>query len=87
MINYSHCGEFQLPQREPVYYQPPQTMHIQFVFIQVFFILNILFAFPQSSVEDDIFGLDYDVNDNFSEIEDDIFGSDVEKCSTTEGYR
>ena len=57
-------------------------MHLGFVFIQLFLFSNSLFAFPQSSIEDDIFG-----SNPFSDLEDAIFAEDEQLCSTIEGYR
>ena len=69
---------------EPVYSQPSRTMHLEFVFIQLFLFSNFLFAFPQqSSIEDDIFGNDYP-DDYYSALDDAIF---AEQCSEKEGYR
>ena len=58
-------------------------MHLEFVFIQLFLSLNSLLAFPQSSLEDDIFGFSDDYPS--SDIEDIIFAEQL--CSTVEGYR
>ena len=70
--------------KEPVYSQPSETMHLEFVFIQFFLFSNFLLAFPQqSSIEDDIFGNDYP-DDYYSALDDAIF---AEKCSEKEGYR